>query len=171
MVLQNAANRLQGDQINLAPMEKSPGENLGYYDPNRAAELIQNYREQVRSAGARQLTLEMEPEEFGKLSIKVGTRKDAVSAQIITDNESARQTLLKNSPELRQDLQNQGLTLGKFNVDVGSDSSGSGGNLPDWVKPQGKEDSGAKAKGLDKPQVKPAYARGRNGQSNLSIFA
>jgi len=169
--LQNAGSRMQNDQINFAPMEKSPGDAQNYYDPNRAAELIQNYRDQMRTASAGQLTLEMEPEGFGKLSIKVGTKKDEITAQIVTDNDSARQALLKNSPELRQDLQNQGLALGKFNVDVGSDRPGSGGNLPEWLKPGVKETPAAKVREQDRPGVKPVYTRAGNAQSNLSIFA
>jgi hypothetical protein len=169
VVLQNAGNRLQGDQINLPQLEKSPGESLSYYDPNRAAELVQTYREQIRNTGG-QLTLEMEPEGFGKLNIKVGTKKNEVSAQILTENEAARQTLLKNSPELRQELQNQGLALGKFNVDVGSDKSGNGENLPEWVKP-GMKEASVKTKEVEPLQVKPVYMRVKNGQSSLSIFA
>jgi flagellar hook-length control protein FliK len=171
VVVQNVASRLQGDQINLSQMEKSPGESLSHYDPNRAAELIQNYREQLGSSSGQQLTLEMEPTEFGKLSIKVAAKKDEVSAQIVTDNESARQTLLKHSPELRQELQNQGLELGTFNVDVGSDKSGNDGNLPEWVKQGAKEALAAKVPDTEKPQVRPTYTRLRNGHSTLSIFA
>ena len=170
-VLPITAGRLESDRINISPMEKSQGETLGYYDPNRTAELVQNYREQFVSAGGQQLTLEMEPEEFGKLNIKVGTKKEEVSAQIITDNEATRQTLLKHSTELRHDLENQGLALGKFNVDVGSDRPGSGGNVPEWLKPNAKEALTDKVKNQDTPRVKPVYMKVRNAQSNLSIFA
>jgi flagellar hook-length control protein FliK len=171
VVLPITAGRLEGDRINISPMEKSQGETLSYYDPTRSAEMIQNYREQFVSAGGQQLTLEMEPEEFGKLNIKVGMKKEEVSAQIITDNEATRQTLLKHSTELRQDLENQGLALGKFNVDVGSDRPGSGGNVPEWLKPNAKEAFTAKLKNQDTPRVKPVYMKVRNAQSNLSIFA
>ena len=74
-VLPITAGRLESDRINISPMEKSQGETLGYYYRNRTAELVQNYREQFGSAGGQQLTLEMEPEEFGKLNIKVGDEK------------------------------------------------------------------------------------------------
>lgn len=65
-----------------------------------------------------QLTLELEPKGLGRLTLRIGAKQEEVSAWVSTDKEQVRDLLLKNSPTLRQHLQDQGLTLGQFNVDV-----------------------------------------------------
>ena len=99
-------------------MDNPAGNGFTYYDPYRSAELAQNMREQATGAGARQLVLEMEPDELGKISIKVGAKKDEISVEALTQSVGAKEALMSNSPELRQDLKDQGLVLDKFMVDV-----------------------------------------------------
>ena len=57
--------------------------------------------------------------------------------EALTQSEPARQALMRHSTELRQDLQDQGLVLEKFMVDVNRDKSG-GGNHPEGNKAGGK---------------------------------
>lgn len=167
----NAAGRMPGDQISFSKMENSTSSGFTYYDPYRSAELVQSYRDQYNSIAHQGLVLEMEPEEFGKMSIKIGAKKDEVSAIVLTDNEPARQVLMKNTPELRQNLQDQGLVLGKFMVDVGRDKTSSG-DYPQGRKSDGKR-TAVKTDAVAEPrsQARATFMRSGSGQSQISIFA
>jgi hypothetical protein len=172
VVFQNSASSLQGSEINLPRMENSAQNGFAYYDPYRSVELAQNAREQVTGSTARQLVLEMEPDELGKISIKVGAKKDAISVEALTQSEPARQALMRHSTELRQDLQDHGLVLDKFMVDVNREKSG-GGNYPEENNPKGKNPTVPKTTKIGGVQAAagPAYIKTTDRQSRISIFA
>ena len=172
-VFQSSASSFQGaNEINLARMDNSAGNGFAYYDPYRSAELAQNMREQATGAGARQLVLEMEPDELGKISIKVGAKKDEISVEALTQSVGAKEALMSNAPELRQDLKDQGLVLDKFMVDVNGEKSG-GGNYPEGNKAKGKSTPLSKTARAGSIQTsgKPVYIRKTDGRSQISIFA
>ena len=172
-VLQNSASIFQGgSEINLPRTENSAQNGFTYYDPYRSAELAQNAREQITGGAARGLVLEMEPDQLGKISIKVEAKKDEISVAALTQSEAARQALLRHSPELRQDLQDQGLVLDKFMVDVNREKSGEE-NYPEQNNPKVKTPPVSKTTRIGGIQAAtgPAYIRKTNGQSRINIFA
>ena len=172
-VVQSSASSIQGaNQINQARMDNPAGNGFTYYDPYRSAELAQNMREQATGAGARQLVLEMEPDELGKISIKVGAKKDEISVEALTQSVGAKEALMSNAPELRQDLKDQGLVLDKFMVDVNGQKSG-GGNYPEGNKAKGKTPQLSKTAGAGSIRTsgKPVYIRQTDDRSQISIFA
>lgn len=163
----------QESRIEMPGMQQSmtDGGTANYYDPGRSVQIVESYREHLRSIGGRQLTLEMEPGEFGKMSVKVGTHKDEVSAVIMTENESTRQALLRNSPELRQDMENNGLELGKFMVDVNRQDSGKQGS--EWQSARAKN-TGTVTRTVnttEQPKTKPSYLNMNGRLSRVSLFA
>ena len=172
-VLQSSAQGFQGvSQVNAVRMDNPAGNGFTYYDPYRSAELAQNMREQVTGAGARQLVLEMEPDELGKISIKVGAKKDEISVVAQTQSVDAREALMKHSPELRQDLKDQGLVLDKFTVDVNGEKSG-GGNYPEANKAADKIKPPSKTARVGSSQISGGnvYIRKTDSRSQISIFA
>jgi flagellar hook-length control protein FliK len=171
-VLQNLSSGFQGSETNLSQMPNSTQSGFAYFDPYRSVELAENAREQVTSGAARHLVLEMEPDELGKISIKVGANKDGISVEAHTQSEPARQILMRHSPELRQDLQNQGLVLEKFTVDVNGEKSG-GGNYHEENNPKGKTPPVSKTAGSAGIQAatEPSYISETDGQWRISIFA
>ena len=172
-ILQNSASIFQGgSEINLPRTENSAQNGFTYYDPYRSAELAQDAREQLTGGAARGLVLEMEPDQLGKISIKVEAKKDEISVAALTQSEAARQALLRHSPELRQDLQDQGLVLDKFMVDVNREKSGEE-NYPEQNNPKVKTPPVSKTTRIGGIQAAtgPAYIRKTNGQSRISIFA
>jgi hypothetical protein len=170
-VFQNSASSFQGSEINVSETGSS-AQNGSYYDPNHFSELVQGMREQLAGASGRQLVLEMEPAELGKISLKVEAKKDEISVVALTENESARQALMKHSPELRQGLEDQGLVLDKFMVDVNRDKSG-GGNYAEGNNANGKNPPASKATKTVSIEAAPgtAYVRQTGGGSQISIFA
>jgi flagellar hook-length control protein FliK len=172
-VFQNSASSLLGvSEVNLPQMENSAQNGFAFFDPYRSAELVQNAREQLTGGAARQLVLEMEPDELGKISVKIGAKKDEISVAALTQSEPARQALMRHSPELRQDLQDQGLVLEKFMVDVNREKSGEG-NYPEENNPKGKTPPVSKTTRIGGIQAatEPAYIRKTDSQSRISIFA
>jgi len=172
-VFQSSTQGFQGvSQVNAARMDNPAGNGFTYYDPYRSAELVQNMREQVTGAGARQLVLDMEPDELGKISLKVGAKKDEISVVAQTQSVDAREALMKNSPELRQDMKDQGLVLDKFTVDVNGEKSG-GGNYPEGNKAANKFNPPSKIAGAGSSPISGSsvYIRKTDGQSQISIFA
>jgi len=171
-VFQNSASIFQGGEMNLSPMQNSIQSGFAYFDPYRSVELAENAREQVTGGAARHLVLEMEPDELGKISIKVGAKKDGISVEAHTQSEPARQALMRHSPELRQDLQNQGLVLEKFIVDVNGEKSG-GRNYPEENNPKGKTPpvSNTARTASVQAATEPSHIRETDGQSRISIFA
>jgi flagellar hook-length control protein FliK len=87
---------------------------------------IQNMHQQGRS----QITLELDPQGLGPLTLRISTQNNQVSAMVATDNPHVRELLLNNSSLLQQHLQNEGLSLSQFSVGVnqgdGGESRGSG---------------------------------------------
>jgi flagellar hook-length control protein FliK len=153
-------------------MDNPAGNGFTYYDPYRSAELAQNMREQVAGAGARQLVLEMEPDELGKISIKVGAKKDEISVEAVTQSADARAVLMSHTPELRQDLKDQGLVLDKFMVDVNGEKSG-GGNYQEGSKSKGKAAQTPKTAGAGSIRASgiPVYIGQTDDRSQINIFA
>jgi flagellar hook-length control protein FliK len=172
-VAQGSVPGLQGaGEIKPARMDNSAGNGFAYYDPYRSAELAQSMREQAAGAGARQLVLEMEPDELGKISIKVGAKKDEISVEALTQSVDTKAALMSHAPELRQDLKDQGLVLDKFMVDVNGQKSG-GGNYPEGDNAKGKTVQTPKtaAAGSVRTSGRPVYVRQTDDRSQISIFA
>jgi len=171
-IFQNSAPAHQGQATTQSQTDSSDGNGLAYYDPQRSAELVENMREQVAGAAGGQLVLEMEPDGLGKINVKVGAKKDEISVAALTQSEPAREVLMRHSPELRQNLQEQGLVLGKFSVDVNGGKSG-GGNYHE-ANEAGAKITPAKETKLRNIQASetPVYnAKTVSRQSQISIFA
>jgi flagellar hook-length control protein FliK len=119
------------------------------------------------------MTLELEPKNLGRLSLRIETHQNNVSAFISTDNEQAKALLLQHSASLRQHLEDQGLQLGQLFVEVREEGSGSrqsfrheGSEKREGGTPQG-------AKSLDKSEwdaVSAVYGR-KTGHQLISLFA
>jgi hypothetical protein len=79
---------------------------------------------------------------------------------------------VKHSPELRQNLQDQGLVLDKFTVDVNRDKAG-GGNYPEDSNPKGQSPAFSKTANTAAARAgsSPSYVRQIGVRSQISIFA
>jgi hypothetical protein len=171
-VFNNSASTLQGEQIDLPKTDNPARSGSDYYDPNRSAEFMQDAGERLTGTAGRQLVLDMDSDGLGKISIKVGSKKDEISVTALTQSEPAKEALMRNATELRQDLQDQGLVLGKFTVDVNGGKSDNG-NYPEANYPGGKVTPPPKeTRDRDiKTPVTRVYSTKRNGRSQISLFA
>ncbi|MCX7822661.1 MAG: flagellar hook-length control protein FliK [Syntrophobacterales bacterium] len=74
----------------------------------------------VRYEGRNSLIIQLEPEELGKVVVKLTAKDQKVSATITTETDEARILLQKNSEILKQYLEGQGLLLEEFSVETGN---------------------------------------------------
>jgi flagellar hook-length control protein FliK len=128
---------------------------------------------QVHQQGRSQMTLELEPNHLGKLSLRIETHQDRVTAFIAADNEQAKTMLLQNSSILREHLQAQGLQLDQFFVEVREDGSSSRRFFQQdgFTRRGGGSQQGAR--GMDKSElaaVTSVYGRTAS-QQLISLFA
>jgi flagellar hook-length control protein FliK len=81
---------------------------------------IQDLQQQGRS----EMVLELEPQNLGRLTLKIEAVNDQITASVSTENEQVKEVLLRNSSALRQQLQQDGLSLGQLQVDVRQGKNG-----------------------------------------------
>ena len=65
------------------------------------------------------MTIELEPESLGKLILRIEANRHHVTAWVSAQNEEVKGLLLNGAASLRQHLEEHGLRLGQFTVDVG----------------------------------------------------
>ncbi len=116
----------QGMPVNEPFQTPFRGESLSLVNPAWPQNMAQHIQNLLKERPTSHLTLELEPSELGRLTLRVETKHEEVTASVIAEKEQAREVLLRNAPALRQNLQEQGLTLGQFLVDVRDERSGSG---------------------------------------------
>ncbi len=104
---QTAATRLQNSDATLRLSDASW--------PDALSKQIEESQRQGRS----QMTIELEPESLGKLILRIEADRHHVTAWVSAQNEEVKGLLLNGAPSLRQHLEEHGLRLGQFTVDVG----------------------------------------------------
>lgn len=77
------------------------------------------------SMGGGRIKILLHPPHLGPLRIEVAVRDGVVFARMETDSQSARHSLQQHANDLRQSLEDQGLTLGRMSVSV-SQGDGNG---------------------------------------------
>jgi len=103
--------------------------------------------------GKSEMVLDLQPENFGKLSLKVVTERGIVLAKIVTENEQVKEVLETNMQLLKDSLQNQGLTVGEISVSVGNRH---GSQLEDremLYQEKGNKNLGLKTAALNNPSA------------------
>jgi flagellar hook-length control protein FliK len=73
------------------------------------------------------LQLRLKPEFLGDVRMTVATKNDQVTVRIITDQAFVKETIESNLQQLKVELQNNGLSIDKFEVIVNPDAEQQGG--------------------------------------------
>ena len=102
--------------------------------PSDLAEQIQGLYEQKHISN---LTLDLEPEGMGRLTLRVSAKRQEVAAYVSADNQQVGDLLSRNSSVLRENLQSQGLTLTNLFVDVRQGQDGNSNSFFQNSNPQG----------------------------------
>ena len=74
--------------------------------------------------GASTIRLHLQPENLGDMTMHITVSGSQISANVVTANADVRNALLSNHQQLARSLQNAGLTLSGFSVDVSGGNAG-----------------------------------------------
>ncbi|MCW2927524.1 MAG: flagellar hook-length control protein [Thermoleophilia bacterium] len=81
-----------------------------------------------QAAGGSHVQLSLKPRELGEVTVQMNVRDGAVAATILVDKPDTLRTLQTNIEELKRSLENQGLSIGEFSVDVRGEAGAGGAN-------------------------------------------
>ena len=85
------------------------------------------------SEGDNRATIKLHPPELGKIQVELIVKDNQVSARINTDNAAVKEVIMTNLNQLRSNIENAGIQVDKFDVEVGGfrnqfDGDSSGGS-------------------------------------------
>jgi flagellar hook-length control protein FliK len=90
--------------------------------------------EVILKDGKSEMSMKLEPEHLGKLSLKIAIEKGVITAKFVAENQGVKQTIESNFNQLKDMLQEKGITVQSFSVSVGSEGRefNSKNNLNVW---------------------------------------
>ncbi|MCE5244659.1 MAG: flagellar hook-length control protein FliK [Syntrophobacteraceae bacterium] len=97
---------------------------LSLANPSWTEDLAHRIHDLNASKDTRELTLDLEPEGLGRLTLRIGAKDQEVTASLSTDSQAVKDLLVRNAPALREHLESSGLSLSNFSVDVRQEGSG-----------------------------------------------
>ena len=165
-------SQLQQSSAGTESLGRSAGQALFLLSTSWPEELSARLREQLHHK-QNQLTLELEPKHLGRITLRIAADENQVSTWVSTDNEQVKTLLLQNSSLLRRHLEEQGLMLSQFSVDVregkGNQGSASEQRLGRRRLANGAKNDGPGLNGM--PSLSPTYGEMGNEQRLISLFA
>jgi hypothetical protein len=112
----------------------------------RAADVLRQIQLRL-SPELRQATIQLEPRELGRISIKVAIRGGAMRAELRAEKRSTLEALERHAPELCSAMEKAGLGAPELSLELGLGRRGSNDGAPD---------APPAARGLDAPAATPA---------------
>lgn len=70
--------------------------------------------------GEKRISVQMQPPELGKLNIELSLNDKQIEARIYTEHQAVREVVLSQLEQLRAQLSQEGWTLGKVDVNIGT---------------------------------------------------
>ena len=121
--------------------------------------------------GYREITVKINPEHLGKLTLKISTAEDSeMTVKIVAESKNIKEFLDTNLTTLRNNLENSGIRTGAFNIEVDFEKNfnqfnGSGQNFSGNSNKNGSEKSGEKQSFEEK--IESIF----NNSGGLEVFA
>ncbi|MBI5359838.1 MAG: flagellar hook-length control protein FliK [Planctomycetes bacterium] len=88
------------------------------------AEMIEKIANATKAGlrnGTNRIKMLLHPQQLGTLKINLAVKENSLSATMVTENHAARHAILNNLEALKQDLENQGISISNFEVTVDQD--------------------------------------------------
>lgn len=85
------------------------------------AEMIEKIANATKAGlrnGTNRIKMLLHPQQLGTLKINLAVKENSLSATMVTENHAARHAILNNLETLKQDLENQGISISNFEVTV-----------------------------------------------------
>ncbi|MBF0301999.1 MAG: flagellar hook-length control protein FliK, partial [Desulfamplus sp.] len=73
------------------------------------------------SSGENEIRLQLRPAELGRIFMTIETVGDTLNVSIVAENQTAKDILTGHADDLKSSLANNGISIGSFDVEVGSD--------------------------------------------------
>ncbi len=128
--------RAEGSGAEVA--RSSTGSRISAYQEVKLVQRVLRGVEQLASGGG-QVRLRLHPPELGSLQMSLRMEAGQVFAKLEVENSTARDALLNNIQTLRDRLAEQGMKVATFEVEVSTDSTGSGTSGSNFQKEGGSE--------------------------------
>ncbi len=119
-----------------------------FSDVMPAREIINQVAEKVKivlSSGKSEMVIDLKPDQFGRLALRVVTEGNRVSASFIAENRQVKEVLDSNMQFLKDSLEKQGFALEGFSVSVGNGSTGQAADSQRAMHTQGRSRTSAGA--------------------------
>ena len=114
---ENAENALKTGLTELASKAKS--ETAAKVDAPKVMRQVENAFIKTLAGGVKQLTVQLSPDELGKLSVSLQLQGKEVSAMIRAESPEAARVIHENLDVIKNALENQGLKVDKLDVQTG----------------------------------------------------
>lgn len=97
-------------------------------------EQIVKKAEVIVNDGRQEMRMQLEPENLGKLTLKLAVEKGLITAKFVAESYEVKQVIESNLNELRDMLQEKGLDVQNFSVSVGQENKGynNGNAMQQW---------------------------------------
>ncbi|WCL50485.1 flagellar hook-length control protein FliK [Leptospira sp. GIMC2001] len=108
--------------------------------------LVEKAKIQIISQGKSQAEIRMNPQDLGRMILKINVNQDKVEGRILVDSEAVKAALQSDMSGLKEELRNQGLNLLSLSIDVDLGSQADfGGNKEamkfgeEWIRKSNEE--------------------------------
>ncbi len=95
----------------------------GLFD-RQLQQLMQQARITVQNNQNGSISMRMHPDSLGNLRVHLGLEQGVLNGRFLVENTEARQALMGQLDQLKQELQEQGISVGEFQVNVRHDGQG-----------------------------------------------
>jgi hypothetical protein len=88
----------------------------------------------IERAGRHEFQLRLDPPELGEVKVRVLAMGDKIEARLVVSDDAVRRLIESQLPELRQRLEQAGVSVPKFDVTTDGGRANTGGDA--WDRPQ-----------------------------------
>ena len=121
----STSNPIRAEQGRAEAARSNAGPHISAYQETKLVQRVLRGVEQLANGGG-QVRLRLHPPELGSLQMSLRMEDGQVFAKLEVENSTARDALLNNVQTLRDRLTEQGMRVAAFEVEVSTDSAGSG---------------------------------------------
>ena len=114
-------------QLNVAT--KTSSSPLNQLNQNSIMEQVNKQFEQIQQSGSNKVSIILQPENLGRVSVEIMNSKDGIVAKMLTDNQQVKDLFDKNVEALKSNLSSQGINVNNIKVECTHESANNAMNF------------------------------------------
>ncbi len=114
-------------QLNVAT--KTSSSPLNQLNQNSIMEQVNKQFEQIQQSGSNKVSIILQPENLGRVSVEIMNSKDGIVAKMLTDNQQVKDLFDKNVEALKSNLSSQGINVNNIKVECTQESANNAMNF------------------------------------------